>query len=213
MNRFALLIAFSLAAATVQAADKVEVVGLFKDKAVVVLDGQRYVLSAGDPAKDGVRLISADSEKAVLEVDGKTGTYTLGQRIVNRFAPPPKGKSVVVAPDEQGMYYVDGSINDFPVKFVVDTGATLIAMNRNQAERIGIDYRMDGKPSLSSTASGLDKVYLVKLAKVTVGDIVLTDVPAAVHDGDYPKMILLGNSFLNGVDISRKGGLLEMEEK
>ena len=132
---------------------------------------------------------------------------------MNRFAPPPKGKNVVVAPDEQGMYYVDGSINDFPVKFVVDTGATLIAMNRNQAERIGIDYRMDGKPSLSSTASGLDKVYLVKLAKVTVGDIVLTDVPAAVHDGDYPKMILLGNSFLNGVDISRKGGLLEMEEK
>ena len=75
MNRIALLIALSLAVASAQAADKIEVVGLFKDKAVVVLDGQRYVLSAGDPAKDGVRLISADSEKAVLEVDGKTGPW------------------------------------------------------------------------------------------------------------------------------------------
>jgi aspartyl protease family protein len=212
MFRIALLLAFSLAGA-VQAADKIEVVGLFKNKAVVVIDGRRQVLSAGEPAKDGVRLISADSEKAVLEVNGHKGTYTLGQRIINRFTPPPKGKSVVVAPDAQGMYYVDGSINDFPVKFVVDTGATMIAMNRHQAERIGLNYRMDGRKGFSSTASGLEKVYIVKLAKVTVGDIVLRDVPAAVHDGDYPRMTLLGNSFLNGVDITRKGGLLELEEK
>ena len=86
-------------------------------------------------------------------------------------------------------------------------------MNRNQASRIGLDYRLEGKKSLSSTASGLARIYLIKLDKVKVGDIELTDVPAAVHDGDYPKEILLGNSFLKDVDLTRNGALLKMEKK
>lgn len=213
MRRFPLFLILVWLAMPVYGADKIEVLGLFKDKAVIVVDGRRHTLAAGETSPEGIHLISATSEAAVLEIDGKVGTYALGSHIGNVFKPAAGGTTVVIAPDEQGMYYVNGSINNFQVKFVVDTGSTLIAMNRNQASRIGLDYRLEGKKSLSSTASGLARIYLIKLDKVKVGDIELTDVPAAVHDGDYPKEILLGNSFLKDVDLTRNGALLKMEKK
>jgi len=211
MTRTAVFLLACLLSLAVRAAD-IQVLALFRDKAVIDVDGHRYTLSAGQSTPGGVRLVSADSEKARLEVDGKVAVYRLGDRISTRFRPA-TGNQVVIAPDSQGMYHVDGSINGFQVRFVVDTGSTLIAMNRHQAQRIGLDYRMDGKPAVSSTASGLDKVWLVTLHKVTVGDIVLRDVRAQVHNGDYPQEILLGNSFLNGVDLSRRGRLLQLQTK
>ena len=72
---------------------------------------------------------------------------------------------------------------------------------------------MLGKKSISSTASGLDNVYIINLKKVKIGDIELHDVKAAVSDSDFPQVILLGNSFLNGVDIKREAGLLELHKK
>ncbi|HKK16163.1 MAG TPA: retropepsin-like aspartic protease, partial [Gammaproteobacteria bacterium] len=98
------------------------------------------------------------------------------------------------------------------VRFVVDTGATLIAMNKHEAKRIGINYKLDGVESFTETASGYTKNYLVKLDEVRVGDIKLTEVTAAVHDGDFPSVILLGNSFLNRLNMTREGALLQLEK-
>jgi len=55
-------------------------------------------------------------------------------------------------PTSNGMYLVNGTINGFTVRFLVDTGATAIAMNRNDARRLGIDFRVRDKPSQVSTA-------------------------------------------------------------
>ena len=110
------------------------------------------------------------------------------------------------------MYLVNGSINDFQVRFVVDTGATLISMNKHQAKRIGIEYKMDGEKSLINTASGLDVIYIVDLKKVKVDDIEVNNIKGAVHDGDFPKIILLGNTFLNQIDINRNGKLLQLQK-
>ncbi len=118
-----------------------------------------------------------------------------------------------IAPDGGGMYEVNGSINEFQVKFLVDTGATSISMNKNHARRIGINYKFEGKEGLSETASGLDKIYIVNLKTVMVGGIKLHDVQAAVHDGDFPRIILLGNTFLGRVKMIREGQMLMLEEK
>ncbi|MCZ6803864.1 MAG: retropepsin-like aspartic protease [Proteobacteria bacterium] len=61
------------------------------------------------------------------------------------------------------MYSISGTINGFHVAFVIDTGATLVSMNSNVAKRIGLDYKLKGKESVSYTASGKDKVYIVNL--------------------------------------------------
>ena len=110
------------------------------------------------------------------------------------------------------MYTIDGSINDFQVSFLVDTGSSYISMNKQQAQRLGLDYKMNGQQSLSSTASGMDKIYIVTLARVRVGEIELNDVQGAVHDGDFPKEVLLGNSFLSKITMKREGRLLKLEQ-
>jgi len=195
------------------AVDKITVSGLFKNKAIVTIDGKQRLLKVGKPSPEGVLLISANAKEAVIEIDGEQKTYTLGQHIGTSFKKPTGGNTVSIAPDRAGMYEVNGSINEFQVKFLVDTGATFISMNKNHARRIGINYKLDGKEGLSETASGLNKIYIVNLKSVMVGGIKLHDVQAAVHDGDFPRIILLGNTFLGRVKMIREGQMLMLEEK
>ncbi|NIR58755.1 MAG: TIGR02281 family clan AA aspartic protease, partial [Gammaproteobacteria bacterium] len=67
----------------------------------------------------------------------------------------PEQVTVRIWPTPNRMYTVLGSINGYPVDFIVDTGATLVSMSGREARRLGIDYRVIGKPSQSSTASGI----------------------------------------------------------
>jgi aspartyl protease family protein len=193
------------------AVDKIKVVGLFKDKAVVIIDGKQRVLRKNTTTPEGVTLISANSNEAILEVDGEQKSYTLGTQVSIKFSETKPGRTVSIAPTNE-MYLVNGSINDFQVQFLVDTGASSVAMNRQTAKRLGLNFRMDGQEGLSETASGYSKIYVVNLEKVTVGDIVLEDVEGVVHDGEFPRIILLGNSFLSKVHLRREGQLLLLEQ-
>lgn len=193
------------------AVDKIKVVGLFKDKAVIIIDGKQRVLRKNTTSPEGVTLISANSNEAILEVDGEQKSYTLGNQVSIKFSETEPGRTVSIAPTND-LYLVNGSINDFQVQFLVDTGASSVAMNRQTAKRLGLNFRMDGQEGLSETASGYSKIYVVNLEKVTVGDIVLEDVEGVVHDSEFPRIILLGNSFLSKVHLRREGQLLLLEQ-
>lgn len=204
------LLAILPAAAT--AATKISVVGLFKDTAIVVIDGNRRLLRSGDTSPEGVTLVSADSKEAVLEVDGERKRYGLGGQIGGTFEKPDQ-VTVRIWPTPNRMYTVLGSINGYPVDFIVDTGATLVSLSGREARRLGIDYRVVGTPSRSSTASGIAKIYLVNLDRVKVGDIELRNVRGAVHDGDFPPATLLGMSFLSRLNMRQDGPVLELQKK
>ena len=204
------IVLLSLAGA--QAATKVTVVGLFKNTAIVVIDGTRRLLRSGDTSPEGVKLISATSIEAVLEIDGEQKHYGLGGQIGGSYARPERAK-VRIWPTPDRMYVVLGSINGFPVKFIVDTGATLVSLSGREAKRLGIDYRVVGTPGQSSTASGIEKIYVVNLDKVKVGDIEIRNVRGAVHDGDFPPATLLGMSFLSRLTMRQDGLVLELEKK
>ncbi|MEE8055699.1 MAG: TIGR02281 family clan AA aspartic protease [Gammaproteobacteria bacterium] len=194
------------------AVDKLVVLGLFTDKAVVEIDGKQRVLTVGKTSPEGVTLVSANSKEAILEVDGQRASYTLGTHIGSTFVGPSPQATVQIWPNETGMYLVNGSINDFPINFLVDTGATNIAMNGNQARRLGLDFKLEGTVGRAQTASGITKVYYVNLKKIKVGDITLHDVQAAVLEGDFPTEVLLGMSFLSKVEMNRRGRLLELRK-
>jgi len=191
--------------------EKLTVVGLFKDKAVIKIDDRQRVLKKGITSPEGITLISANSQEAIIEHDGEQHTYQLGTHITSQFREPEQGPIVTIAPTN-GMYRVNGSINGFQVVFLVDTGASHISMNRHHAKRIGLDYRIVGKESISETASGYSRIYVVNLKKVRVGDIELSDVAGVVHDNDFPRVILLGNTFLNRINLSRDRQLLLLEQ-
>lgn len=195
------------------AIENISILGLFKNKAIVQIDGKQRVLSAGKKSPEGVLLISADSKEVVLEIDGERNTYSLGSHIGGKFKKPEAGNTSTIAPDANGMYWVNGSINGFQVAFVVDTGATLISMNKHQANRIGLNYKLEGIESTANTASGVTKIYIMNLDKVKVGDIEVRDVQGAVHDSDFPQVILLGNTFLNKVNMKREGKILLLEDR
>lgn len=195
------------------AVEKIVVNGLFKNKAVVTIDGKQRILKVGEASPEGVRLISSNSREAVIEVDGEQNTYQLGTHIGSNYKEPPASTTVTVIPDQTGSYFVNGSINDFQVRFLVDTGATLIFMNAPTAKRIGLNYKLEGVEGLAETASGTTSIYSLTLKKVKVGNIELRDVAAAVSDDEYPLNILLGASFLNRINSSRDGRIMVLEQK
>ena len=174
MRRFlaSIVLVVSLAPSLGFAVDKISVLGLFKDKAIINVDGKQRVLKVGEPSPEGIVLISANSEEAVMEVDGETASYRLGSHIGTIYDKPAEGPVVQIWPDSYGMYNIIGNINSYPVTFLVDTGATLIAINKNEARRL-----------------------------------------ATVVDGDFPTEVLLGNSFLNRLEMRREGKMLELKKK
>ncbi|MNJ70419.1 hypothetical protein D3C77_668750 [compost metagenome] len=99
------------------------------------------------------------------------------------------------------------------MQFLVDTGATSVAINENQARRLGIDYRAAGQPLLVNTASGTAKAWRVRLNSVKVGAIDVLGVEAVVLEGESPSEALLGMSFLGRVSWREDQGVLRLESK
>ena len=192
------------------AVEKITVKGLFKNKAIMTIDGKQRLLKQGQTSPEGVTLISANSKEAIVEINGEQQSLKLGEGISSSFKSTTAKKTITIVPNSNGMYFVNGSINDFQVEFVVDTGATVISMNRNQAKRIGLKYKLEGKPSQSYTANGIAEIYVMTLKKVKIGDIEIRDVRASIHDSEHPAVILLGNSFLSKVDMQREGRILKL---
>jgi aspartyl protease family protein len=195
------------------AIDKIVINGLFKDKAIVTIDGKQRVLRKGKASPEGALLIESNSKEAIIEINGEQETYSLGSHIGGNFSAPTEGKKLILTPDSGGMYNINGTINGSNVSFVVDTGATLVSMNSNVAKKIGIDYKLNGRQGSSYTASGKEKIYIVNLKKVKVGDIELHNVQGAVHEGNFPIITLLGMSFLGKLDMKREGRILELQKK
>ncbi|MGD2137315.1 MAG: TIGR02281 family clan AA aspartic protease [Gammaproteobacteria bacterium] len=194
------------------AATDVRVVGLFNDRALVEVDGRQHLLRPGETSPEGVGLVSASSDGAVLEVDGRRISAALDNRVSARKRRSPD-RAVQIRRNSSGMYTTVGSINGLPVTFLVDTGATQIAMNAAQARRLGIDYRVVGSPAAVTTASGTERAWRVSLNTVKVGELRLHDVSGVVIEGPQPAETLLGMSFLGRLEITNNGQLMTLRQK
>ncbi|MCP4407984.1 MAG: TIGR02281 family clan AA aspartic protease [Gammaproteobacteria bacterium] len=198
--------------AILSAVDDVLVLGLFRDKVVLLIDGKRRVLSIGGRSPEGVVLVSANSSQAVLEIQGRRSIYKLGSRVSTSFAKA-VSKRITIYRDPKGTYTTVGSINGFPVNFLVDTGASAIAMSAQEAQRLGISYKLEGRKTRIQTASGTALAYVVRLVTVKIGDIQQRNVQAFVIEGEAPSTVLLGMSYLNRFNILNKGSVMHLEQK
>lgn len=211
MKLVGVILAALLAAPAAYATD-VNVIGLFSGKAVIVVNrGTPRTLSVGQATAEGVKLISADSRTAVFEIDGKRQSLEMGQHFESA-APAASGarSSVVLSPDTRGHFITDGQVNGGYIRFLVDTGATLVSMSAADASRLGIDYK-NGEPSYSIVADGRRVPnYRVKLDSVAIGDITIFGVEASVREGGSA---LLGMSFLNRTEMRREGQNLTLTKR
>ncbi|WP_440468162.1 TIGR02281 family clan AA aspartic protease [Pseudomonas sp. YH-1] len=212
--RLSALICLSICSLVAVAAPQVQVVGLFPGAAVLNIDGQRKLLKVGQTGPEGVQVVSADSHKAVLRVGGVEQTYELSREYNSAgYATPAANAETSIARGTGGHYWVAGTINNQNAQFLVDTGATSIAMNEGQARRLGLDYRAGGTPMMASTASGTAKGWRVTLNSVKLGGVEVLGVEAVVLEGDFPTDILLGMSYLNRVGWREDQGMMYIQAK
>jgi len=206
-----LLLSMALAASAF-AAD-VNVIGLFPGKAVVVVNrGAPRTLSVGQRTPEGVLLVSVDSSAAVVEIEGKRERVEMGQHFENA-AQSGTRTTATVASDERGQFVIDGAVNGGHIRFLVDTGATNVALSTQDAGRLGIDYR-GARRSIAIMADGRRvNSYNVRLDSVTVGDLTLFGVDATVHEGGSTGFALLGMSFLGRTEMRREGANLILTKR
>src|SRR6185503_6451095 len=184
-------------------AAEVMLVGVFGDKAAVLaIDGGAPKTLRVGQRLGGLLLISVEPERATIEIDGKRKVLVRGQTYSSSGASS-GAQSVTLSVGAGGHFMADGQINGGAIRFMVDTGATAVAIPAGDANRLGIDYR-GGRRVTTQTAAGPTPAYLITLNSVRIGGVELQNVEAIVIERGLD-VALLGNSFLNRMEMRREG--------
>lgn len=199
-----------LACAAAAAAQTVSMGGSLGSNALLVIDGKPRTVAVGTTV-DGIRLVSVTGNEAVVEMKGKRVTVRLGDAQVNLGgkASEGSGKQIVLTAQGGGHFYAPGTINGKSVRFVVDTGATLVSMDQYEADRLGIDWKK-GQRGMSRTANGDTPIFRTTLPSVRIGDVQVYNVEAVVSPTPMP-YILLGNSFLTRFQMKRENDVMTLD--
>ncbi|MDQ1363425.1 MAG: aspartyl protease family protein, partial [Pseudomonadota bacterium] len=123
-------------------------------------------------------------------------TYVVGDR-----------KEVVLQRNKYGHYVANGAINGQPVVFLVDTGASDVAIPEAVARRLGLEK---GYAMQAHTANGMTTAYSTRLDSVSLGEITLTDIRGSILANAGTEEILLGMTFLKHLELSQKGNELRI---
>jgi len=205
-----------LSAPAVQA-QSVALAGMLGNKALLIVNGGAPKTVAPGESHQGVKVVSTAGDQAVLELSGKRHTVRVGDAPVSVGAGggtgggAGKGSRIVLTAGTGGHFFTPGQINGRAVQFMVDTGATSIAMSAADAERAGVNYK-SGQPVQMSTANGVTQGFRVKLASVRVGDVEVYDVDAVVIPQGMAHM-LLGNSFLTRFQMIRENDQMTLVKR
>ncbi|HRB08662.1 MAG TPA: TIGR02281 family clan AA aspartic protease [Ottowia sp.] len=187
-------------------AQSVSLHGLLGRQALLIVDGKPPRAVAPGQTHLGVTVLSTDEDRAVVALaGGQRLTLRVGESPVSVGGAPAPGGSdrVALSADARGHFITPGSINNRPTQFLVDTGASVVAIGQAEADRLGLSYRT-GQPVTLRTANGTAPGWALKLATLRIGDVTAYEVDAVVTPSAMPA-VLLGNSFLNRFSMRRDG--------
>lgn len=194
-----------------QGGGSVVLAGRMGERALLMIDGQPQMLAVGQAAA-GVRLLRWQGDEAVVERDGRSALLRVGGSPAQLAGGAPaaaQGREIVIAAGPGGHFIASGAINGKPVQFMVDTGATLLAMSQGDAQRLGLDLR-NARRGMTHTANGTVPVQQVSLTRVRVGAVEVSNVDAVVLPAAMPH-VLLGNSFLGRFQMRRENDVMRLE--
>jgi aspartyl protease family protein len=138
------------------------------------------------------------------------------QQPAKRAEPAPQSanyRTATVLADRRGHFQVEGAVDGRRLDFMVDTGASYVALRERDAGKLGIFPAARDYTGRSSTANGVIKVAPVRLSSLEVNGIRVYDVQAVVIPDDSLGVNLLGMSFLSRVRrFEMANGRLLMEQ-
>lgn len=197
-----------LAGLTVQA-QEVGLAGVIGNKALLMLNGAPPRSVPVGTTVDRVRVVSVQGEQVVIEIDGHKRPLRVGQHAVGRGESGPE--NVRLSADRQGHFYTNGTVNGRSVRFLVDTGATMISLGAGDARRLGLNFEQ-GQKGLTQTANGQAVASKVQLDTVRIGGVTLHQVDALIHQTDMP-IALLGMSFLSRMEMLNDGQTMTLKKR
>lgn len=182
-------------------AQDVALAGIMGNRALLVVNGgQPQAVAVGKKSREGVLVVSVAQGAAVVLTTAGERTIRVGEQALRMVGEQPK---VVLRADRQGHFFTEGSVNGAAMKFLVDTGATLLSMSRVDAERARLDMTR-GEPITTMTADGPVRSWKVQAEQVRIGEVVVRNVEVSVLEATLP-VVLLGMSFLNKVEMRQDG--------
>ena len=185
-------------ASNVYSAPKINYRGMVNDTVWIWVNGRLIKLTPGQTSKNGIKLLSVNLEAIVVLVEGKRYRYKKN----NSQGAILDNKVTLIRGPDSSSYWAKGRINGKDVTFLIDTGASYVVMNKDQAREFKI--KRGNKKIQVSTATKIETAYQVTLDTVSVGDIELQNIPAIITTHKYPPYPLLGMSFLRHVEINQE---------
>lgn len=188
---------------------QVQLNGMLGSKAALLfIDGELRTVQVGATAK-GVTLVALEDGRAIVEIAGRRQSLVLGAapgRLMPTTAAP---RQISMSMGAGGHFTTLGTINGQITHFLVDTGATNVAISQIEADRLGLRY-VNGKRIVTQTANGTVPAYMIRLASIRIGEVDVRDVTAIVIPGQMND-VLLGNSFLNRFQMRRENDVMTLE--
>ncbi len=191
--------------------------GILPGRALLSINGGAPTSVGVGKSVQGIKVLSLAGDSAVVEIEGRKTTLRLGEGAVGSAVAPREetgaaaGRAVLQS-DGRGHFVAQGTINGKSVSMLIDTGASLTVLPANEANRLRIDYRARGTPGAANTANGRVQTWNLSLDSVRVQGITLYNVPASVIEAPL-NTILLGNSFLNRVQMQREGETMVLVQR
>lgn len=191
-------------------AQDVGLAGIMGSKAMLMINGGEPQAVPVGQTVDGVKVLSIQGDQATIEVGGKKRPLRVGQHAIGVGNGDGSDKIIMTA-DVQGHFFTTGNINGTSVRFLVDTGASMISLGATDARRIGLDFNR-GQKALTNTANGQVVVSKVQLDTVRIAGVTLHNVDALIHQNEMP-IALLGMSFLNRMEMQRDGSTMTLKKR
>ena len=158
-----------------------------------------------------------EAARDLLSIRAPSSTQTVSANRSNRdaqFMPSvARGRTVEIRAGAYGHHYARVEINGRSVDTMVDTGASIVALTWDDAQRAGLYMRDGDYTQHVNTANGLARIAPVVLDRVSIGDITVRNVPAAVSEPGKLSTSLLGMSFLSRLQrVDMRSGVLVLQE-
>lgn len=207
---FTLLALLAVLLPAVGQAQDVGLAGIMGSKAMLMINGGEPQAVPVGKTVDGVKLVSIQEDQVIIEAGGRKRPLRVGQHAIGVSGGDGSDKIIMTA-DARGHFYTTGTINGTSVRFIVDTGASMISLGATDARRIGLDFNR-GQKALTNTANGQAVVSKIQVDTVSIGGVTMHNVDALIHQNDMP-IALLGMSFLNRMEMQRDGSTMTLKKR